>query len=78
MLGVRFEGDVLFCRAARFQTLGRELAEGFQAIELPTSSAAPQLEPPHSVLTIGLVDRQGELTKAAVDRVLAFLTERLH
>jgi hypothetical protein len=29
------------------------------------------------VLTIGLVDREGEPTRAAVDRVIAFLDERL-
>ena len=78
VLGVRFEGDVLFCRAARFETLRRELGDGFEGIELPSSSAAPHLEPPHSVLTIGLIDRPGEPTRAAVDRILAFLSERLH
>jgi dienelactone hydrolase len=78
VLGVRFNGDVLFCRAARFQTLHRELGEGFEAVEVPGSSAASFAEPPHSVLTIGLVDREGALTRAAVDRVLAFLSERLH
>lgn len=78
VLGVRFEGDVLFCRAARFATLRRELGDGFEAIEVPGESAAPHLEPPHSVLTIGLVDREGEPTRQAVERVLAFLSERLH
>ncbi|HEV2080282.1 MAG TPA: dienelactone hydrolase family protein [Allosphingosinicella sp.] len=78
VLGVRFEGDVLFCRAARFQTLRRELGEGFEGIEVPGKAAKPHAEPPHSVLTIGLVDREGEPTRAAVDRVLGFLSERLH
>ncbi len=77
VLGVRFHGDVLFCRAARFQTLRRELGEGFEGLELPASSANPHPEPPHSVLTIELVDREGEPTRAAVDRVLSFLSERL-
>jgi hypothetical protein len=77
-LGVRFDGDMLFCRAARFATLRQELGAGFEDITLPGSSAAPHLEPPHSVLTIGLVDREGEPTRAAIDRVLAFLSERLH
>lgn len=49
VLGLRFEGDMLFCRAARFRTLRRELGEGFEGIELPASSAAPHPEPPHSV-----------------------------
>ncbi len=78
VLGVRFEGDMLFCRAARFATLREELGKGFEGIELPASSAAPHAEPPHSVLTIGLVDREGEPTRAAVDRILTFLSERLH
>lgn len=78
VMGVRFKGDALFCRAPRFQTLRRELGEGFEAIELPASTAARHAEPPHSVLTIGLIDREGEPTKAAVDRVLTFLSERLH
>ncbi len=77
VLGVRFHGDVLFCRSARFDTLRRELGEGFEGLELPAASAKPHLEPPHSVLTIGLVDAEGEPTKLAVDRVLAFLAERL-
>ena len=77
VLGLRFHGDLLFCRAARFETLRRELGDGFEAIELPAASANPHPEPPHSVLTIGLVDREGEPTRAAVDRVLSFLSERL-
>ncbi len=77
VLGLRFHGDVLFCRAARFATLRRELGGGFEGHELPAASAKPQAEPPHSVLTIGLVDRHGEPTREAVDRVLSFLNERL-
>jgi hypothetical protein len=77
VLGVRFTGDVLFCRSARFGTLRRELGEGFEGIEVPGRSAKPHPEPPHSVLTIGLVDREGEPTRAAVDRVIGFLRERL-
>ena len=76
-LGVRFHGDKLFCRAARFATLRRELGDGFEGIELPGESAKPNLEPPHSVLTIGLIDREGEPTREAVDRVVGFLLERL-
>ena len=77
VLGVRFTGDVLFCRSARFESLRRELGSGFEAIEVPGTSAKPHPEPPHSVLTIGLVDREGEPTREAVDRVIAFLAERL-
>ncbi len=77
VLGLRFHGDVMFCRAARFETLRRELGDGFEGIELPAASAKAQPEPPHSVLTIGLIDRDGEPTREAVNRVLSFLAERL-
>ncbi len=77
VLGLRFKGDILFCRAARFETLRRELGHGFEGLELPGRSAKLHAEPPHSVLTIGLVDKEGEPTRAAVDRVLTFLEERL-
>ncbi len=77
VLGLRFHGDVLFCRAARFETLRRELGQGFEGLELPAASAKPHPEPPHSVLTIGLIDEEGEPTRAAVDRVIGFLSERL-
>ncbi len=77
VLGLRFHGDTLFCRAARFETLRRELGDGFEGIELPAASAKKQPEPPHSVLTIGLIDRDGEPTHDAVNRVLSFLAERL-
>jgi len=76
-LGLRFHGDTLFCRPARFATLRRELGDGFEGIELPAKSAKRQPEPPHSVLTIGLIDRAGEPTHEAVERVLRFLSDRL-
>lgn len=76
-LGLRFHGDKAFCRPARFATLRRELGVGFEDIELPAESANRAPEPPHSVLTIGLIDREGEPTYAAVDRVVRFLWERL-
>jgi hypothetical protein len=77
VLGVRFTGDVLFCRSARFETLPRDHGAGFEGIEVPGSSARQHPEPPHSVLTIGLIDREGEPTREAVNRVIDFLRERL-
>lgn len=77
VLGVRFTADLLFCRAARFAALRRELGDRFEAVEVPGSSSRPHPEPPHSVLTVGLVDREGEPTRVAVDRVIGFLRERL-
>lgn len=35
VLGLRFHGDALFCWAARFATLRRELGDGFGGHELP-------------------------------------------
>lgn len=35
VLGLRFHGYALFCRAARFATLRRELGDGFGGHELP-------------------------------------------
>ena len=77
VMGLRFHGDALFCRAARFSTLRRELGEGFDGIELPGRSSKVNPEPPHSVLTIGLIDEEGEPTREAIERVLGFLRERL-
>jgi dienelactone hydrolase len=61
VLGLRFEGD----RASpseRFETLRRELGDGFIAVELPGSK--------HSVLTADRVD-------TAVQQTLDFFRERL-
>lgn len=80
--GYRFEGDTL-CRAARFETLQRELGAGFVGTTLPDSAANPQSprvrsgHPPHSAFTCDLVDAPGEPTRAAVDEVIAFLAGRL-
>ena len=77
VLGLRFAGDPI-CRRERFDTLRRELGAGFEAIELPDSCANPQAsKPAHSMLTLHLIDHEGEPTRAALDRVLAFLRARL-
>lgn len=86
VLAYRFEGDA-FCRAERFAAYQRALGERFQARVLPDSAAGPKSErpddffkfipTPHSVLTVHLVDRQGEPTAAARDEVLAFFRRRL-
>jgi dienelactone hydrolase len=74
VLGLRFEGDK-WCQAPRFETLRRELGQGFEAIELPAAAANPDSPNPHahSVLTNDLIDRDGEPTKEAAKRVIAFL-----
>lgn len=76
VIGLRFEGDRL-CRAKRFETLARELGPAFEPIVLRDESAATRESSPHSVLTKELIDREGEATHDALQRVLSFLRERL-
>lgn len=78
VLGLRFTADAL-CPAERFARLREELGEAFEAIEIDSTPGNPHGIPKraHSVLTLDLVDRQGHPTRAALDRVLAFLRERL-
>jgi hypothetical protein len=77
VIGLRFAGDPI-CRQARFRALRRELGDGFEAIELADSAANARARgPPHCVLTLHLIDRDGEPTKAALNKVLGFLRERL-
>ena len=78
VLGLRFAHD-RWCARQRFDTLRGELGTAFAEIELPESAANPESPNPlpHSVLTNDLIDRAGEPTKAAAERVVAFLKERL-
>ncbi|MCY1020121.1 dienelactone hydrolase family protein [Pyxidicoccus sp. MSG2] len=86
VLAYRFEGDA-FCRAERFAAYQRALGERFHARVLPDSAAGPKsqrpddffrfIPTPHSVLTVHLVDREGEPTATARDEVLAFFQRRL-
>src|SRR5512132_4444112 len=79
VLGLRFSAD-RGCPAERFQRLRRELGEGFEAIEVDSSPGNPHGIPAraHAVLTVDLVDAPGHPTRAALDRVMAFLGQRLH
>jgi dienelactone hydrolase len=79
VLGLRFSAD-RGCPAERFQRLHRELGEGFEAIEVDSSPGNPWGIPQraHAVLTVDLVDEPGHPTRAALDRVLEFLDQRLH
>jgi len=78
VLGLRFTADI-GSPAERFQTLRRELGDAFKCIEIDSSPGNPYgiRKRAHSVLTIDLVDEPGHPTRAALDRVLAFLAERL-
>ena len=78
VLGLRFTGDPLV-PAERFESLRRELGTGFEGIEIDSSKGNRAGIPSsaHSVLTTDLVDQDGHPTRAALDRTLAFLRERL-
>lgn len=78
VLGLRFSNDPA-CGGARFRALNDVLGEGFEAIEINSRPGNPDGIPvtAHSVLTTDLVDREGHPTRAALDRVIGFLRERL-
>ena len=78
VLGLRFEGDKS-SPPARFNTLRKELGDGFEGIEVPNASVATKYSPrmAHSVVTEHLIDADGHPTQVARDRVLSFFEERL-
>ena len=70
VLAYRFEGD-RFCRAERFAQYEAALGDRFQGRVLPDSAGLPGTPVrPHSVVTLHLIDRAGEPTRAAVDEIL--------
>jgi dienelactone hydrolase len=78
VLGLRFSAD-RGSPPERFATLRRKLGDGFEAIEIDSSPGNPHgiRKSAHAVLTEELVDTPGHPTRAALDRVMAFLAERL-
>jgi dienelactone hydrolase len=78
VLGLRFSEDRGAPRE-RFAALRKELGEAFVGVEIDSSPGNPAgiKRSAHSVLTIELVDQPGHPTRDALDRVLAFLAERL-
>jgi hypothetical protein len=78
VLGLRFTGDPA-CPAERFVRLRQELGAAFEGIEIDSSATNPHGIPrdAHSVLTRHFVDKGGHPTRAALERVLSFLHERL-
>ncbi|HUY49214.1 MAG TPA: dienelactone hydrolase family protein [Streptosporangiaceae bacterium] len=78
VLGLRFTADK-GAPGERFATLRRELGDAFEGIEIDSSPGNPHGIPKnaHSVLTVALVDSPGHPTRAALDRVMAFLADRL-
>jgi hypothetical protein len=77
VLAYRFQGDK-YCKAERFAAYRDALGDRFIGRELPDSAAAGNVPPPpHSVVTLHLVDKAGEATRAAVDEILGFFRRRL-
>jgi dienelactone hydrolase len=78
VLGLRFTEDVAV-PAERFETLRRELGDGFIGVEIDSSEGNPWGIPKraHSVLTGELVDEPGHPTREALDQVLEFFRTRL-
>lgn len=78
VLGLRFTADVAV-PAARFDTLRRELGDGFIAVEIDSSKGNPHGlgRTAHSVLTEHFVDEPGHPTHDALERVLRLFDERL-
>ena len=77
VLAYRFEGDGL-CRKARFDDYEAALGDRFVGKTLPDSSAR-QGTPmaPHSVVTLHLIDEEGQPTRQALDEILDFYRQRL-
>jgi dienelactone hydrolase len=78
VLGLRFTEDPM-CPPERFETLRQELGDGFEGIEIDSSTGNPHGNPTmaHSVVTKDLVDEEGHPTRMALDRVMSFFAERL-
>jgi dienelactone hydrolase len=78
VLGLRFTGDPVV-PAERFETLRRELGDGFIGVEIDSSPGNAWGIPKnaHSVLTEHLVDEPGHPTHDALNQVLEFFSSRL-
>ena len=78
VLAYRFAGDA-FCRAERFAAYQAALGDRFVGRVLPDSAANPDapMKNPHSVVTVHLIDREGEPTRQALDEILGFFQTRL-
>ncbi len=77
VIGLRFTTDPM-CPPERFETLRRELGDSFEGWEIDAKHANPDGPcVPHSVVTNHLIDREGEPTRKALDRVLGYFDERL-
>jgi dienelactone hydrolase len=84
VLAYRFAGD-RFCTAQRFAAYRSALGDRFVARVLPDSAANPNapefyqkvVQTPHNVVTVHLIDEQGQPTVKARDEILMFFKQRL-
>ncbi|MCC6797272.1 MAG: dienelactone hydrolase family protein [Candidatus Hydrogenedentes bacterium] len=78
VIGMRFTADPL-CTKQRFDRLRAELGDAFEAIEINSDPGNPHgiIRTAHSVVTKDLIDSDGHPTRAALDRVLLFFSDRL-
>jgi len=77
VLGLRFTGDTA-APEERFDTLIEVLGDGFIAVPIDSPDEEHGIgSRAHSVLTEDLTDEPGHPTRTTLDRVLAFLDDRL-
>ncbi|CAG9254951.1 dienelactone hydrolase family protein [Paraburkholderia caribensis] len=84
VLAYRFEGD-RFCKAQRFAAYQSTLGDRFIARVLPDTAANPNVpeffdkvvQTPHNVVTIHLIDEEGQPTRKARDEILEFFIRTL-
>jgi dienelactone hydrolase len=77
VLAYRFAGDSL-CKAERFAAYQAALGNRFCGRELPDEAARPGTGMnPHSVVTLHLIDEEGQPTRQALDEMLEFFQLRL-
>jgi hypothetical protein len=76
MIGLRFKSDA-FVPDARFDMLEATFGKRFERVDLEDKDALPGTGmPPHSVLTLHLVDQPHTVTKEVEQRVIAFFKQR--
>ena len=84
VLAYRFKGD-RFCKAERFAAYREALGGRFVSHVLPDSAANPNVpeffekvvQTPHNVVTVHLIDEEGQPTRRARDEILEFFAHRL-
>ncbi|WP_245607209.1 dienelactone hydrolase family protein [Pseudonocardia spinosispora] len=84
VMAYRFEGD-RFCKPQRFAAYQEALGDRFIGRVLPDSAANPDVpeffrevvRTPHNVVTVHLIDEEGQPTLHARDEILEFFSRRL-